>query len=53
MPYLLAGVAGNPAYSLPDRLHPNAEGQKKLAETVWQALEPVARAVAGGKSRQD
>ena len=28
VPYLLAGVAGNPAYSLPDRLHPNAEGQK-------------------------
>ena len=46
VPYLLAGVGGDPAMNLPDRIHPNAAGQKILAETVWRALEPVARRVA-------
>ncbi len=47
VPYLLAGVGGDPALNLPDRIHPNAAGQKVLAETVWRALEPVARRVSG------
>ena len=46
VPYLLQGVGGNPALNLPDRIHPNAAGQKILAENVWRALEPVARRVA-------
>ena len=46
VPYLLAGVGGNPALNLPDRIHPNAAGQKILADNVWRALEPVARRVA-------
>ena len=46
VPYLLAGVGGDPAMNLPDRIHPNAAGQKLLAENVWRALEPVARRVA-------
>jgi len=46
VPYLLAGVGGNPALNLPDRLHPNAAGQKILADNVWSVLEPVAREVA-------
>ena len=43
VPYLLDGVAGNPELNLPDRIHPNAAGQKILAENVWQVLEPIAR----------
>jgi acyl-CoA thioesterase I len=31
---------------LPDGIHPNAAGQKILAENVWRVLEPVARDVA-------
>jgi acyl-CoA thioesterase I len=46
IPYLLEGVAGNPSLNLPDGIHPNAAGQKILAENVWRALEPVAREVA-------
>ena len=46
VPYLLEGVAGNPALNLSDGIHPNAAGQQILAENVWRVLESVARAVA-------
>jgi acyl-CoA thioesterase-1 len=46
VPYLLQSVAGDPSLNLPDGIHPNAAGQKILAETVWHVLEPVAREVA-------
>jgi len=46
VPYLLEGVAGNPSFNLRDGIHPNAAGQKILAENVWRVLEPVARDVA-------
>jgi len=42
VPYLLQGVAGDPSLNLPDGIHPNAAGQKILAENVWRVLEPVA-----------
>jgi len=44
--YLLDGVAGDPSLSLPDGIHPNAAGQKILAENVWRVLEPIARETA-------
>ena len=44
VPFLLEGVGGNPALNQPDGIHPTAEGQRKLAETVWRVLEPVLRA---------
>ncbi len=46
VPYLLQRVSGNPSMNLSDGIHPNAAGQKILAETVWHVLEPVAREVA-------
>jgi acyl-CoA thioesterase-1 len=46
VPYLLQGVAGDPSMNLPDGIHPNAAGQKVLAETVWHVLQPVAHEVA-------
>jgi acyl-CoA thioesterase-1 len=46
VPYLLDGVAGDPSLNLPDSIHPNAAGQKILAENVWRVLEPIAREVA-------
>ena len=45
VPYLLQRVAGDPSLNLSDGIHPNAAGQKVLAETVWHVLEPVAREV--------
>jgi acyl-CoA thioesterase-1 len=46
VPYVLEGVVGNPSLNLADGIHPNAAGQKILAENVWRVLEPVAREVA-------
>jgi acyl-CoA thioesterase-1 len=46
VPYLLEGVGGDPALNFPDGLHPNAAGQKILAENVWRVLEPIARDTA-------
>jgi acyl-CoA thioesterase-1 len=46
VPYLLQGVAGDPSLNVADGIHPNAAGQKILAENVWRVLEPVAREVA-------
>jgi len=46
VPYLLKGVGGNSSLNLPDGIHPNAAGQKILAENVWRVLQPVAREVA-------
>jgi acyl-CoA thioesterase-1 len=46
IPYFLAGVGGDPSLNLPDRIHPNAAGQRVLAETVWRALEPLLRKTA-------
>jgi acyl-CoA thioesterase-1 len=46
VPCLLQGVAGDPSLIGPDGIHPNAAGQRILAENVWRVLEPVARQVA-------
>ena len=41
IPFFLEGVAGEPELNLPDGIHPNAEGQKRVAENVWKILVPV------------
>jgi acyl-CoA thioesterase-1 len=51
VPYLLQSVAGDPSMNQSDGIHPNAAGQKILAETVWHVLEPVVREVAAPSSR--
>jgi acyl-CoA thioesterase-1 len=42
-PFFLAGVAGIPALNLPDRVHPNFQGIKKMVSgitpTVMKALD--------------
>ena len=43
VPFLLEGVGGIPGLNQPDGIHPTAEGQRKMAETVWRVLEPVLR----------
>lgn len=45
-PFFLAGVAGVDSLNLPDGLHPNAAGQRRVAATVWTVLEPVLRRYA-------
>ena len=43
VPFLLAGVAGNPSLNLPDLIHPNAAGQRVLAANVWTVLRRALR----------
>ena len=50
IPYLLDGVGGDPTLNQPDHIHPNAAGQKILAENVWRVLDPIAREVATGET---
>ena len=40
-PFLLDGVAGQAALNQPDGIHPNAAGQRLVAETVWRSLRPM------------
>ncbi len=45
IPFLLAGVAGDPALNLGDGVHPNPRGAKIVAANVWKGLEQVVREV--------
>jgi acyl-CoA thioesterase I len=38
LPFLLEGVAGDPAMNLPDGIHPNARGHERAARNLWPAL---------------
>lgn len=38
IPFLLEGVAGEEALNLPDKIHPNEEGHKRIAQTVYPAI---------------
>ena len=46
IPFFLEGVAGDPALNQWDRVHPNAAGQRVLAENVWRVLKPLLRKTA-------
>ncbi len=41
IPFLLDGVAGEAALNQADGIHPNPEGARRVADTVWTVLEPV------------
>jgi len=41
VPFLLEGVGGVAALNQADGIHPTAEGQRRLAETVWKTLQPL------------
>lgn len=43
VPFLLDGVALVPSLNLPDLVHPNAAGARRVADTVWPYLEPLLR----------
>lgn len=39
IPFILDKVAGNPKYNLADGIHPNEEGHKIIADTIFNALK--------------
>jgi acyl-CoA thioesterase-1 len=41
IPFLLDGVAGEPSLNQSDGIHPNPEGARRVADTVWKVLEPI------------
>lgn len=44
VPFLLDRVAGSPDLNQADGVHPNAVGERIVAQNVWRALEPVVQA---------
>jgi acyl-CoA thioesterase-1 len=46
IPFLLEKVAGRRELNLADGIHPNAQGHRLVAETVWEILEPILRSPA-------
>jgi acyl-CoA thioesterase-1 len=51
IPYFLEGVGGNPNLNQWDRVHPNAAGQRVLAENVWRVLEPIVQKTRAAAAR--
>lgn len=47
IPFVLEGVGGKAELNQPDRIHPNPEGHKIVAQNVWAVLEPVLKEVKG------
>lgn len=41
IPFLLENVAGIPELNQGDGIHPTVEGQKLVAQNVWEVLQPV------------
>ena len=41
VPFLLNGVAGVESLNQEDRIHPTAQGHRRIAENVWPVLEPI------------
>lgn len=49
IPFFLERVGGDPTLNQPDRIHPNAAGQRVLAENVWRVLEPILQKLAAAQ----
>ena len=43
VPFILGGVGGVDSLNQADGIHPTPQGQRIVAENVWQVLEPVLR----------
>jgi acyl-CoA thioesterase I len=45
VPFMLAGVFGNPDLMSRDRVHPNAAGARVIAANIWPHLHPMAHSM--------
>jgi acyl-CoA thioesterase-1 len=43
IPFILEGVAAQPDLNLADGIHPNEQGHRLVAATVWKTLQPILR----------
>jgi acyl-CoA thioesterase-1 len=50
VPFLLQGVAGRPELNQSDGMHPNARGERIVAENVWPSLRTALQAARAGGS---
>jgi acyl-CoA thioesterase-1 len=41
IPFVLEGVGGVDRFMQSDGIHPNAQGQRRVARTVWDQLKPI------------
>ncbi len=48
VPFMLAGVIGNPRLMQPDHVHPNADGAKAIADNIWPYLKLLAASAPVG-----
>lgn len=51
IPFLLEGVAGDPAFNQSDGIHPNQRGAQAVADLVWRTLEPALDQASSTPSR--
>ena len=49
-PFLLDGIAGNPALNQPDGIHPNAEGVRREVARLLPAVELLVRKAQPAKA---
>ena len=45
VPFLLEGVAMDPSLNQSDGIHPNTKGARKVADHLWEKLEPLLNAL--------
>jgi acyl-CoA thioesterase I len=45
VPFVMRNVLGNPQLVLPDHIHPNANGARAIADTIWPYLQPLLKRV--------
>ena len=45
IPFLLEGVGGVDEFMLPDGIHPNPAGHRRVVDVVWTTIEPVLQRV--------
>ena len=49
VPFLLDGFAEKPRYFLSDGVHPAAEAQPLMLDTVWKGLRPLLKKPVNGE----
>lgn len=50
VPFMMMNVLGNPAMMLPDRVHPNAEGARVMADHIWPYLDALLASTSYSRS---